>query len=327
MVVSLIKERDKGSTTLAVGDGANDVNMITTAHIGIGIIGVEGRQAARASDYSIGEFSFLRRLLLVHGREAYRKNSFIVCYNFYKNALFVMPQFWFGIVSLYSGQTLYDPWIYQFYNIIFASIPIIWFGIFDQEVSYDILYNDHRYYTQGLINKLFHSIRFWKWVLIGIIQGAIMFCFFYYSNNSPDVNGRYQDLWSVGSMVYGAIVIIVNIRILYATNNHSLFSFTLFFLTVLSYFIVLIIMSKYQHFENFNNITIIFSNPNYFLSTCSTILLCLILDIAMVKILFLLGAIKDPLMIKPESLDVQLKGQDTSIILNKIYKNTCKINY
>eukprot|EP00335_Anophryoides_haemophila_P000157 CAMPEP_0204821108 /NCGR_PEP_ID=MMETSP1018-20131115/3002_1 /ASSEMBLY_ACC=CAM_ASM_000518 /TAXON_ID=46462 /ORGANISM="Anophryoides haemophila, Strain AH6" /LENGTH=30 /DNA_ID= /DNA_START= /DNA_END= /DNA_ORIENTATION= len=29
-------------TSLAIGDGANDVNMITAAHVGIGIRGVEG---------------------------------------------------------------------------------------------------------------------------------------------------------------------------------------------------------------------------------------------------------------------------------------------
>lgn len=29
-------------TSLAIGDGANDVNMITEAHVGIGIRGVEG---------------------------------------------------------------------------------------------------------------------------------------------------------------------------------------------------------------------------------------------------------------------------------------------
>ncbi len=29
-------------TTLAIGDGANDVNMITSAHVGVGIRGVEG---------------------------------------------------------------------------------------------------------------------------------------------------------------------------------------------------------------------------------------------------------------------------------------------
>lgn len=82
-------------TTLAIGDGANDVNMITAAHVGIGIKGVEGQQAARAADYAIGEFKFLRRLLLYHGREAYRRNSILICYNFYKNIILVMPQFWY----------------------------------------------------------------------------------------------------------------------------------------------------------------------------------------------------------------------------------------
>jgi phospholipid-transporting ATPase len=78
-------------TTLAIGDGANDVNMITAAHVGIGIRGVEGQQAARASDYAIGEFKILGRLLLYHGRESYRKNSRLVLYNFFKNLMLVLP--------------------------------------------------------------------------------------------------------------------------------------------------------------------------------------------------------------------------------------------
>lgn len=102
--------------SLAIGDGANDVNMITAAHVGVGVRGVEGqqvffkntfkkkklflniiiiikklKQAARASDYAIGEFRLLRRLLFFHGRECYRRNSHLVCYNFYKNILLVLP--------------------------------------------------------------------------------------------------------------------------------------------------------------------------------------------------------------------------------------------
>jgi len=38
----MIKNRHPNKTTLAIGDGANDVNMITAAHIGIGISGLEG---------------------------------------------------------------------------------------------------------------------------------------------------------------------------------------------------------------------------------------------------------------------------------------------
>jgi phospholipid-transporting ATPase len=71
--------------TLAIGDGANDVNMITSAHVGVGIIGLEGKQAARASDYAIGQFKFLKKILFYHGHESLRRNSFIIYYNFYKS--------------------------------------------------------------------------------------------------------------------------------------------------------------------------------------------------------------------------------------------------
>lgn len=77
-IVQLVKDRHPEKRTLSIGDGANDVNMITTAHIGIGISGLEGQQAARASDYAIGQFKFLRTLILVHGRESYRRNAYVV---------------------------------------------------------------------------------------------------------------------------------------------------------------------------------------------------------------------------------------------------------
>ena len=104
----MIKERFPNKMTLAVGDGANDVAMILKAHVGVGIAGREGMQAARSSDYSIGKFKFLKPLLFFHGREAYRRISFIVCYNFYKNFLYVMVQFYFGFYSVFSGQPLFE---------------------------------------------------------------------------------------------------------------------------------------------------------------------------------------------------------------------------
>ena len=38
----MVKHKYKSATTLAIGDGANDVNMICAAHIGVGISGLEG---------------------------------------------------------------------------------------------------------------------------------------------------------------------------------------------------------------------------------------------------------------------------------------------
>ena len=130
-IVNMVKLRFTDKVSLAIGDGANDVNMILQAHVGVGIAGKEGQQAARSADYAIGQFKFLKPLLFVHGREAYRRNSLLVLYSFYKNVLYVITQFYFGFYSAFSGQTLYEPFIYQLYNITMTSLPIMWFGVMD----------------------------------------------------------------------------------------------------------------------------------------------------------------------------------------------------
>lgn len=58
-VVEMVKKQVK-VITLAIGDGANDVGMIQTAHVGVGISGNEGLQAANSSDYSIAQVSTVR---------------------------------------------------------------------------------------------------------------------------------------------------------------------------------------------------------------------------------------------------------------------------
>ena len=88
-VVNMIKLKFPEKTTLAIGDGANDVSMILKAHVGVGIAGKEGLQAARSADFAIGQFRFLKSLLFVHGREGYRRNSLLILYNFFKNVVYV----------------------------------------------------------------------------------------------------------------------------------------------------------------------------------------------------------------------------------------------
>ncbi|KAJ0412771.1 hypothetical protein ATCC90586_002401 [Pythium insidiosum] len=74
------------------------------AHIGIGIAGEEGAQAADSSDYSIPQFRFLQKLVLVYGRWMHRRIAVLTLYIFYKNVLLVLPQFIFGT----SGKLLWD---------------------------------------------------------------------------------------------------------------------------------------------------------------------------------------------------------------------------
>ena len=73
-VVKLVKDT-LNVMTLAIGDGSNDVAMIQAADVGVGIAGEEGRQAVMSSDYAIGQFRYLAKLLLTHGRWSYKRFS------------------------------------------------------------------------------------------------------------------------------------------------------------------------------------------------------------------------------------------------------------
>lgn len=104
LVVKLVKKNVEESVTLAIGDGANDVSMIQAAHVGVGISGMEGLQAARSADFAIAQFRFLRKLLLVHGGWAYSRMAKVILYSFYKNVTLYVIQMWFAINNGFSGQ-------------------------------------------------------------------------------------------------------------------------------------------------------------------------------------------------------------------------------
>jgi magnesium-transporting ATPase (P-type) len=94
-------------TTLAIGDGGNDVPMIQAAHCGVAVLGKEGTQAALASDFTIGDFQSLQRLLLVHGRYSYTRLAYIVQFSFYKSWAFCIVQIAYALFSNFSGASLY----------------------------------------------------------------------------------------------------------------------------------------------------------------------------------------------------------------------------
>lgn len=122
LVVKLVKRHLK-AILLAIGDGANDVSMIQAAHVGVGISGMEGLQAARSADVAIGQFRFLRKLLLVHGAWSYQRISKVILYSFYKNIVLYMTQFW---VSLDMSQKKR----FSLKHIVCLSKWIFWGGYF-----------------------------------------------------------------------------------------------------------------------------------------------------------------------------------------------------
>ena len=210
-----MRNRHPEKTTLAIGDGANDVNMITAAHIGVGIAGLEGQQATRASDYSIGQFRFMRCLLFFHGREAYRRNSYTISYMFYKNILETVPIYMFGTLSLFSGVVIYDAVMYVIFNLCFTSWPIIIFATMDFEYPKEMLMRRPRLYRIGLDNVYFNKYVFWRWMFYAFWQSSLILylSFVGLENESPGSEGHYSGIFVSGNLVFCMLVIVSNMKI------------------------------------------------------------------------------------------------------------------
>ncbi|ETW41588.1 hypothetical protein PFNF135_03998 [Plasmodium falciparum NF135/5.C10] len=206
--------------TLAIGDGANDRNMINTANIGIGIRGQEGVQAFNSSDYGISQFRFLKNLLLVHGRLSYRRISKLVVYMFYKNMVLIFPLFIFGSISLYSGQKIYFEFLLHLFNVLFTAIPVVIHAVLDQDISLNTAMEKPNLYKLGIHHYYFNIRTFISWVMNSLFHGSVVFLiplYFLSYYNIPTSDGIPYDIWTVGCATYFLTVLIVNFKILFET--------------------------------------------------------------------------------------------------------------
>uniref|UniRef100_A0A8C8WQB3 Phospholipid-transporting ATPase n=1 Tax=Panthera leo TaxID=9689 RepID=A0A8C8WQB3_PANLE len=155
LIVALVKKYQR-AVTLAIGDGANDVNMIKTADVGVGLAGPEGMQAVQNSDYALAQFCFLKRLLLVHGRWSYVRVCKFLRYFVYKTLASMMAQVWFAFYSGFTAQPLYEGWFLALFNLLFSTLPVLYIGLFEQDVSAERSLELPQLYIAGQKDELFN---------------------------------------------------------------------------------------------------------------------------------------------------------------------------
>lgn len=211
MVVKLVKKYKK-TTVLAIGDGANDVSMIQAAHVGIGISGQEGMQAARSADFAISQFRFLSRLLMIHGTWSYDRLSKVVLYCFYKNITLYCTQFWFSLYNGFSGQTIYESWLISFYNVLFTAAPPFAIGFLDQFASSRMLERYPMLYLMGQQKEFFNVKVFWSWTLNGFIHSLILFFCVTKAYENDLMHSYSSGLWVMSLTLYSCVLITVLLK-------------------------------------------------------------------------------------------------------------------
>ena len=277
-VIQKMKSFDSKTVTLAIGDGGNDVSMIMEANIGIGIHGEEGMSATQASDFAIGEFQLLRRLLFIHGRVNLYRISEMILYFFFKNVTFTMIQFYFSFICLASGQTIIDDWYITCYNLIFTALPLCVRAITDSDIDLDdirhtkknlaILYKENR--DEYNIFTFSHLI--WK-LTKGVIISLIIFlsCLI----NEILIKGYNDNIWYLSLKSYICILIVVSTNLL---NNSYFIVYYLpltIGITTFLIFIIFLILNHYGILFEFNSKASIFTSLStpliylYIFFTCS----------------------------------------------------------
>ncbi|KAF3767296.1 hypothetical protein M406DRAFT_89812 [Cryphonectria parasitica EP155] len=234
------------SLTLAIGDGANDLAMIAEAHVGVGISGREGLQAARVADYAISQFCFLQRLLLVHGRWNYTRTAKFVLWTFWKEMLFYLPQEIFTRWTGYTGTSLYESWSLTVLNVLFTSLCVIVPGVFEQDLKADTLLAVPELYVYGQRGKALDFTKYAGWMLGAGVEGVLLFFGCWAGNGIFGQLGGLRDdgLFAFGDLVFSACIIWTNWKLLIIeTHYKSAVVLTSFSITVAGWWIWQVFLS------------------------------------------------------------------------------------
>lgn len=248
-VVHLVRN-GLGSLCLAIGDGANDVSMIQSADVGIGISGKEGMQAVMASDYSFGQFRFLKKLLLVHGRWAYIRTAEMAFNYFFKNGMFLFVLFWYQFDNAFSATFVIEYTFNVFYNTIFTILITLAIGTFDQDIDDKTLMKYPRLYLKGLQQTVFTMERFWLAIFDAIYQSVVIYYFgrwiFHIIAFRDGIDPRMDDL---GTFLAWNIILLTNFNGAATIHRWSWIMFLAVILSILIWIIFCVIFVSTSTFS------------------------------------------------------------------------------
>ncbi|KAK3989354.1 hypothetical protein QBC44DRAFT_381574 [Cladorrhinum sp. PSN332] len=239
LLVTSLRSASKKAITLSIGDGLNDLAMLSSAHIGIGISGREGLQAARVADYSIAQFRFLARLLLVHGRWNYSRTAKFVLSTFWKEFFVSMPSAIYQRYNGYTGTSLYESASLLVSTVMFTSLCVILPGVWEQDLRANTLMAVPELYVYGQRGKGLNLARFGAWILGAALEGiAVWFlCWTLYGGMGSAVV-KDGGLYALGNLVFSVNIMWINMKLwILDTNYKTVFILATFGITVAGWWI------------------------------------------------------------------------------------------
>lgn len=171
-IVKLLQNHT-GKRTCSIGDGGNDVSMIQAANVGVGIVGKEGKQASLAADFSITQFSHIGRLLMVHGRNSYKRSAALSQFVMHRGLIISTMQAVFCSVFYFASIALFPGFLMIGYATVYTMYPVFSL-VLDKDVSAETAMTYPELYKELVKGRSLSFKTFFLWVLISIYQGGII---------------------------------------------------------------------------------------------------------------------------------------------------------
>ena len=327
--------KDNNRCVLAIGDGENDVNMITTANVGVGVFGKEGTQAVQFADFAIGEFKVLWKLMLLIGRLNYMRISSGVLIYLFKNFLLMVPQFIFGCFCLFSGQSIFEGWFLSFYNTIFTTFPLFYIAVLDTDIHYRhygrdslknsvvglqppgappivadpdnpnlfcnkiIKYNYWAFYHESQMNHYFSNRKIIIVIFYSFIISAIFIVIFFVGFDEPNFYANIMGLGELQMTLAIWLIIVVNISFLIRPHSFDYLNLIVIFVTSILPLIGWMLIIDNSLNLLYKTLQNCFGNPHFYYMLIFLLVLYLILEL-----LYHMGILEvtDPFYLKFENI-------------------------
>lgn len=249
-LVRLVRNANDRTVTLSIGDGANDVPMIQAAHVGIGIHGKEGSAAVQNSDIAIAQFQFLKPLVMLHGRKAYRRIATFLSFFVYKGVVlgcsYVINAFQTGFIGVTCFATFMDD-LYNFLSSGAAAVLLV----LDREARtmQEEMEFQPRIYRQGPERAHLNTVRFSRWLVVATCHGVSCWLIPMWINDRLQWGEQKNDpndpqWWEVSFIAYTLVILVIHMRLLLVTWDSATWIGTaVVALEVIAYFLVVLVLS------------------------------------------------------------------------------------
>lgn len=158
-------------------------------------------------------------------------------------------QFWYSFYSGFSAQTLYDGWSIAIFNVFFTGLPVIFLGIFDQDVHRDIVFHQPHLYKTGQEGKNFNWRSLWSWFVSAAFHAsAIFFVTLLTYRSGLESDGTTLGLTAFGVICYTLVILVVNVRLCIEIHSWIWATHVALWGSIFAWFIWL---SLYSYFANF----------------------------------------------------------------------------